>query len=710
MNVQSIQELAERVLFSENLEDKLATPDNRDWLWRSEGKSDVRIPEAPARPKELQFANLDQPRVAYPKDHQLEQAHERGALLHFLANHELLAVELMALVLLKFPDAPAAFRRGAALTLLDEQRHTRDYMERMRSFGVQFGEFQVSGFFWKMVADMSDPMDYVTRLSLTFEQANLDHSLHYSKVMEMIGDLTSAALLRQIYQDEIQHVGFGWRWFQKWKDPERSDWENYQSRLHFPLSPGRAKGPGKDFNQEGRQKSGLPEGFIQQVQLFQQSRGRAPDVFWFNPSAESFIAEGLKYQPKRARREFASDLGPLMLFLARQDDLVLLERDLSTEFLRKWKDAGVTLPEWTVLDLKTCQNGFPKSSRHYERKLRTVRPWSWSPDSSAALAGFLPQCSIEQSVWSENWKQVFSKGWSAALGKEWTEAHLISKPDRESWLAGAELYGRIASTEAEALELAFELRECGYPVVAYKALWGSSGQGTRRFMEAQWTDSLAGWIRDRLRTQGALLVEPWLERELDLSFHWDIDVEGELKYRGLVELENTPNGEYRSSAVRPALGPGLGAEVKRFIYGSPGDSRRLFRVMESMGQFLGDRLHELGYSGPFGVDTMMVRDPVRGGLRFKPLVEMNPRYSMGRLALELNRFSAPGTSVRIQVAHSGELRRRNVSDWVGFWKALEEEGRLELAGSPVSKIVNGVLPVSDPWGAQRFFAYVEYIH
>ena len=56
-----------------------------------------------------------------------------GRLLHFFANHELLATELMALVLLKFPDAPAAFRKGVLETLKDEQEHTRLYIERMKA-------------------------------------------------------------------------------------------------------------------------------------------------------------------------------------------------------------------------------------------------------------------------------------------------------------------------------------------------------------------------------------------------------------------------------------------------------------------------------------------------------------------------------------------------------------------------------------------------
>ena len=67
----------------------------------------------------------------------------------------------MALVLLKFPDAPAAFRKGVLETLKDEQEHTRLYMERMKSCGIEFGAIPVSGYFWRAVSGMESPMDYV---------------------------------------------------------------------------------------------------------------------------------------------------------------------------------------------------------------------------------------------------------------------------------------------------------------------------------------------------------------------------------------------------------------------------------------------------------------------------------------------------------------------------------------------------------------------
>ena len=60
----------------------------------------------------------------------LSTASGRGRLLHFFANHELLAMELMALTLLKFPFAEKNFRLGLARTIVEEQKHLRMYVSR----------------------------------------------------------------------------------------------------------------------------------------------------------------------------------------------------------------------------------------------------------------------------------------------------------------------------------------------------------------------------------------------------------------------------------------------------------------------------------------------------------------------------------------------------------------------------------------------------
>ena len=73
------------------------------------------IPTVPVRPYKV--TNI-LTKTAFPKD--LRSIKSRGIVLHFFANHEILALELMALMLLKFPDASESFQLGMAGVMGDE--------------------------------------------------------------------------------------------------------------------------------------------------------------------------------------------------------------------------------------------------------------------------------------------------------------------------------------------------------------------------------------------------------------------------------------------------------------------------------------------------------------------------------------------------------------------------------------------------------------
>ncbi|HXG48321.1 MAG TPA: DUF455 family protein, partial [Methylomirabilota bacterium] len=229
-----LRDFAEQVLFATTLEEKLQCPTH---ITDERPGSALNTPEAPGRPAELKFKDRTAGRDGFPGAHRLEHAAERGRVLHFFANHELLATELMALVLLRFPDAPAAFRRGVLQTLREEQEHTRLYLERLRACGLHFGELPVSGFFWRAVARMESPLDYVAGLSLTFEQANLDFAAQFARAFAAAGDGPTADLLERIHRDEIAHVAYGLKWFRRWKNPAEDDWAAFCRQLKFPLSP-----------------------------------------------------------------------------------------------------------------------------------------------------------------------------------------------------------------------------------------------------------------------------------------------------------------------------------------------------------------------------------------------------------------------------------------------------------------------------------------
>ena len=102
-----LQEFAKRVLFGTTIEEKLDYP--REEIVDTAPGYPIITPRSLSRPKHLSPRDTSQP-VNHPRASMLIDERERGRLLHFFANHELIATELMALALLKFPDAPKSFR------------------------------------------------------------------------------------------------------------------------------------------------------------------------------------------------------------------------------------------------------------------------------------------------------------------------------------------------------------------------------------------------------------------------------------------------------------------------------------------------------------------------------------------------------------------------------------------------------------------------
>ena len=93
-----------------------------------------------------------------------------------------------------------------------------------------------------------------------------------------------------------------------------------------------------------------------------------------------------------------------------------------------------------------------------------------------------------------------------------------------------------------------------------------------------------------------------------------------------------------------------------------------------------------GYVGPLGVDAMVYRE-ADGQLGMKQVVELNVRMTMGRVALELLKKSAPNRSGRLRI-----LRKAKEADLAEF-----SGGSLQ----------GGCVILNDPEAAREFLAVWE---
>ena len=691
-----LRDLAEQVLFATTLEEKLRSPQN---ITDERPGSPLIAPESPGRPAELRFKPQGSGKADFPGAHQLEQERERGKLLHFFANHELLATELMALVLLKFPEAPAAFRRGVWQTLRDEQEHTRLYIERMKQYGIQFGELPVSGYFWRAISAMENPMDYVAGLSLTFEQANLDFARHFANGFAAVGDADTARLLEKIYRDEIAHVAYGLKWFRRWKNPNESDWEAFCRQLKFPLSPTRAKGI--VLNVEGRRAAGFEPAFIDELNVHSQSKGRTPSVFIFNPFAEGYIAHGKKFSPVKHQAQLARDLANLPQFLCRQDDIVLVEERPSIHFLSDLKQAGFALPEFIEIHRSAgLRTGAPSTSL-VQRKLGSLRPWAWGPDSVELLEPLFANVTGEQRTASErfnqNIAQLYSKAWSATFLR-----NSLPRWKNEPWLCTLNEVGVVVNSFEEAIDAIGVIRGRGHHKIIIKEALGLAGHNAIRLWEPELLDAQRRWIANALRDGQQLVIEPWLEREIDFSVQLEMTARG-LELRGYTGLVNDRKGQFQANWAAPNHARRIPGQVTALFHEPRDISARLHRLYADIFSLVETELKRVRYLGPLGIDAFVYRTP-QGDCRLKPIVEINPRYTMGRLMVELMKHSAPGSHGVFRLVSRAMARAEGCEDFAGFARSLSKRFPVRLEGEPVPKIREGAICLNDPARAQACLA------
>jgi hypothetical protein len=141
-----------------------------------------------------------------------------------------------------------------------------------------------------------------------------------------------------------------------------------------------------------------------------------------------------------------------------------------------------------------------------------------------------------------------------------------------------------------------------------KRCFGVSGRGQRRVRGGDTSALDLAFVEASLRKHGALVIEPRVPIERELSVHaWQVD--GRTKVRSFRE----PIVDSRGQFVRSRNAAGLTPSIR--------DS------LEATAIRVGAALHAAGYDGPFGIDAFVYR--VNGRLELRALSEINARFCMG---------------------------------------------------------------------------------
>ena len=445
-----------------------------------------------------------------------------------------------------------------------------------------------------------------------------------------------------------------------------------------------------------------------------QSKGRTPSVFVFNPFAEGHIARGKSFTPGKHQQMLARDLANLPQYLCRSGDIVLVAKRPSMGFLSAVKRAGFPLPEFVELKDGRLDPAISLS----QRKLGSLRPWAWGPDSVELLEPLFAQVTGEARTASQRFNEgiarLYSKAWSAdflrtmlaKVGRAVPSAPFAdargalgtARPTPETWLCTEDAVGAAVDTLEGALEAIAAIRRRGHHRVVAKETHGLAGHSAIRLWEPEVLAAQQQWLTRALQNGRQVVIEPWLERELDFSVQLEMGPRG-LKLCGYTGLINDRKGQFQANCAAANCDCRIPANVAA-LFPEPADvASRLQRLYDDILSLLEAELQSAGYVGPVGIDAFVYRTP-RGDCRLKPVVEINPRCTMGRLTLALMRRACPGSCGLFRLVSRAQARAEGFADFAGYARSLSERFPLRLEGEPVPKIRAGALCLNDPAEAQ----------
>jgi uncharacterized ferritin-like protein (DUF455 family) len=198
-----------------------------------------------------------------PRPEAVRQPEGRLRLLHTFWHHELQAAELFAWAIAAFPQTPPEFRRGLARLALEELAHAAGYARLMARDGHRPGELPVRDWFWQRIPAARRPEEFLARLGLGFEGANLEHAERYAKAFRACGDDEAADFLGQLAVEEERHVRFALHWFGRFAGGV--DFERWRACLE-PLSPSVMRGA--ELAREARERAGFDDTFLDALEAW----------------------------------------------------------------------------------------------------------------------------------------------------------------------------------------------------------------------------------------------------------------------------------------------------------------------------------------------------------------------------------------------------------------------------------------------------------
>ena len=331
-------------------------------------------------------------------------------------------------------------------------------------------------------------------------------------------------------------------------------------------------------------------------------------LYIFNPEHDLALASNLRnFTPPHAARALRTEMGYLPALWAEPGDKVLVaDRDYSAKALKKFqgrmKRAGLQF---------SLQVEFVTMSDLPTLPITDVHPWGWDPSVCHTL--------IRHGVSQHLMPNLDQIDVIRMLSHRSTSARLLAQLQTYGTTGWATSINRMEQLDTILLT---------HPQLVIKAPWSSSGRGVR-FINGTINLQTSGWIKNIVKNQGNLMVEPYYNKVKDFGMEFFSWGDGRIDFCGL-SLFKTVNGEYNGNIL--ATEHWKTEKLSRYI------SVELLNIVKSKVCAVLGPLFNGKYKGCFGLDMMIVKNDVHssGGFLLHPCVEINLRRTMGHAALCLS--------------------------------------------------------------------------
>ncbi len=205
----------------------------------------------------------------------------------------------------------------------------------------------------------------------------------------------------------------------------------------------------------------------------------------------------------------------------------------------------------------------------------------------------------------------------------------LSAALEQEWLVGPEFAGEATSIDQIERFLTFHEPASRWVI---KAEYGMSGR-ERLIGSGIPTTADRNWINKRLAADGVVFFEPWVDRRAEVGIQIDVPRHGEPQLIDITPMYVSPQGQYAGSQFRS-----MHALSARFS-----DGLDSWDTATEVALRAARRIQNLGYFGPLGIDAMRYKS-ADGMLRYRPLQDINARWTMGRISLGWRRLLKHGQS------------------------------------------------------------------